>query len=82
MKTNPTVVRCGANEFVVYFERKSGTTLRWVQDLTKKSMKSELIGLPSIRFSTVAEAERETRAAIIPHLLNEKDVAPDEIVGW
>lgn len=77
---NPRVVPF-QGRFAIVFTRDN-KKLTWVQDASGKKMKYELIALPVVSFLTRAAAEQELRETVIPYLLKEKDVGPEEIVGW
>lgn len=82
MNSNPEVIRF-LGGYSVHFNRPNGTRLTWVEDLTARKMKSEMIAArPIVIFPTRVEAEAEARAVIIPYLIKEKDVAPEDITGW
>ncbi len=81
MRDNPYVYPSGAG-FGVVFTRRGGKALYWIQDITKRSMKSALVNRPHIYFDTREEAEHAILNDVIPHLLSEKGVERDEIIGW
>lgn len=78
---NPQIVKFD-NGFCIRFVRNNYKVLVWVQDITGRKMKSELINLPAVYFSTKKEAEEEIKSVVITYLLEEKDVDAKEIVGW
>ncbi len=81
MNVNPQVAYF-RNGFAIRFVRSNWKVLVWVQDMTARKMKSDLTGLPAVTFPTRLEAEAEVRNVVIPYLIKEKDVPPEDIVGW
>ena len=82
MKQNPRIIPYGRSDFIIRFIRRSGKQLFWKQGFDGRYMKSELVTMPDVLFETKEEAEKEIKEIVIPYLLKEKDVAPEEIVGW
>ena len=80
-KQNPYVIRCD-DGYAVRFVRRSYTVLTWIQDLTSRKMKSDLVNRPMVVYASRREAEQEIVDVVIPHLLTEKGVESDEITGW
>lgn len=80
MTSNPSIIRYD-DGFAIRFVRRSWTVLTWIQDLTGRKMKSTT-ERPVVIFSSRQEAEAELRQIVIPYLLKEKNVEPEEIVGW
>lgn len=81
MVKNPSIIPC-AQGFTIRFVRRSWAALTWIQDLSGRKMKSELVGRPMVIFASYQEAEAELRQTVIPYMLKEKDIDPEEILGW
>lgn len=81
MRVNPRIEKFD-DCYAVSFIRSNGKRLFWIQDLTARKMKVEELNRPIVLFSTPAEAEAETQNLIIPYLIKEKDVPPEDIIGW
>lgn len=81
MKSNPQVCYY-RNGYCIRFIRNSGKVLIWVQDLSGPKMKSTIVNLPVIEYSSKEEAENIAKNIVIPYLLKEKDVDHEEIFGW
>jgi hypothetical protein len=85
MNVNPEVVRFD-DGYGIRYTRNNWRVLVWVQDLTARKMKSELGMMhrerPIVMFPTRLEAEAEVRKTVIPYLIAEKDVPPEDIIGW
>lgn len=81
MNQNPKVVYFD-NGYAIRFIRNNWKVLLWVQDLCGKKMKSEVINLPVVSFSSKKEAEQEIKNTVIPYLLKNKNVELRDIVGW
>ena len=78
---NPSVFASG-DGFAIKYERRGGKVLYWIQDITKRSMKSAVVRRPLVVYETREQAEEAVVNDVIPHLLSEKNVEPDEIYGW
>ncbi len=81
MTSNPEVCRYGG-KYAIRFARKDWNVIWWCQGLDSPRMKHEWTGVPIITYPTMVDAEKAARELVIPYLLKEKGVTPEEIKGW
>lgn len=81
MTSNPRVLPI-QGRFCIVFQRPDGHLLSWIQDISGRKLKRDLVARDEVTFATREEAQTEIRSVVVPYVRSEKPDYEDLIVGW